>query len=98
MKNKQRLKQKQEEEQEYLKQKQKRELLVKEQKHKRQLIKQEQKHERQTLALIQSQQRTEQILEEQEFSNKYIRFCSCVHIWFRMRICMFKCCTNIDES
>ena len=78
MKNKQRLKQKQEEEQEYLKQKQ--------------------KHDRQTLALVQRQQRTDQILEEQEFSNKYIRFCSCVHIWFRMRICMFKCCTNIDES
>ena len=78
---------KQEKEQEYLTQKQH-----------RQLIEQEQKHERQLLALVQSQQRKEQILEEQEFAREHIRFCSCVHIWFRMRICMFKLCTNMDES
>jgi len=81
-----------------MKQTQHRQLIQQNQKHERQVIEQDQKHERQRVALVQSQQRKQQIIEEQEFAREHIRFCSCVHIWFRMRICMFKLCTNMDES
>ena len=81
----QRLKLKHEEEQKYLIQKQKRQLLVQEQKHELQLVK-----------LVQNNQQRVQIEQEQEFAREHIRSCSCVHIWFRMRICMYKLCTNTD--
>ena len=90
------LKLKHEEEQKYLVQKQKRQLLVQEQKQRRQLVIQEQKHELQLVKLAQNQQQKSQIEQEKEFAREHIRCCSCVHLWFRMRICMYNLCTTTD--